>query len=134
MNLIIALVDPIPQGYFVNLLIVSSRKTCNSQSLDSCNQNPTYGISMSSIINTLHRFFFYIGDSSFLNSPPPPPPPRTIVFLLYTNVHALATTYVHVCIYRQQSTSILKARVPEQTPCTCICLLAAAFTKNLPPF
>ena len=28
----------------MNLLIASSRKTCNSQSFDSRNQNPTYGI------------------------------------------------------------------------------------------
>ena len=32
------------QDCFANLLIMSSRKTHNSQSLDSRNQNPTYGI------------------------------------------------------------------------------------------
>ena len=32
------------QGHFAILLIARSRKTPNSQSLESCNQNPTYGI------------------------------------------------------------------------------------------
>ena len=46
----IAMVDPVLCNsewnmhtvYFMILLIASSRKTCNSQSLESCNQNPTY--------------------------------------------------------------------------------------------
>ena len=48
MNLIIALVNPVPYYrivsasllQFVNLFIVSYRKSRSSQSLDSCNQNP----------------------------------------------------------------------------------------------
>ena len=53
-NLIIAVVDPILHHaieyapvYFVTILNLSPRKTCNSQSLDSCNQNPTYSIMIS---------------------------------------------------------------------------------------
>ena len=48
MNLVIALVDPVlytiqyTQSYFVILMIASSRKTHNSQSLETQNQNPTY--------------------------------------------------------------------------------------------
>ena len=47
-TLMIAIVDPYrivvyAQGHFAILLIASSRKTCNSQSLESCNQNPNYG-------------------------------------------------------------------------------------------
>ena len=47
--LMIAIVDPIlydsnAQGYFAILLIASFRKTHNSQSLESRNQNLTYSI------------------------------------------------------------------------------------------
>ena len=44
------IVDPVyhiikyAQGHFVKLLIASSRKTRNSQLLESRNQNPTHGI------------------------------------------------------------------------------------------
>ena len=46
----IAMVNPVPynsntfKDTFAILLIASSRKTHNSQSLESRNQNPTYGI------------------------------------------------------------------------------------------
>ena len=48
MNLITAIADPVPYtiqytpNYFASLMIVSSRKTRNSQSLESHNQNLTY--------------------------------------------------------------------------------------------
>ena len=52
MNLTIAIVDPVPytiqytRRYFVSLMIASYRKILNLQSLESCNQNPTYSIMM----------------------------------------------------------------------------------------
>ena len=47
-NLTIMTVDPVScimlELYFAILLIANSWKTCNSQSLESRNQNPIYGI------------------------------------------------------------------------------------------
>ena len=49
------LYDMYTQGHFANLLIARSRKPCSVQSLDSCNQNPTYSISLLLLIFFSHR-------------------------------------------------------------------------------
>ena len=79
-NLMIVMVDPIPyNSIHASLLIMSSRKTRNSQSLESRNQTPTYSqsqcsglygdfqaVSLYTCIYRLYEYFRYFSYYAFI--------------------------------------------------------------------